>query len=52
MFKKKRRLTCRTCLNCSSKLHPLLGCDEFDVSLDADEFDPALPKFPDKSEKT
>lgn len=33
-------LTCRTCLNCSSKLHPLFCCDELDVSLDVDEFEP------------
>jgi hypothetical protein len=35
------KLTCRTCLNCSSKLHPLFCCDEFEVSLDVDEFEPA-----------
>jgi hypothetical protein len=31
--------TCRTCLNCSSKLQPLFCCDELDVSLDVDEFE-------------
>ena len=31
--------TCLTCLNCSSKLHPLFCCDELDVSLDVDEFE-------------
>lgn len=35
------QLTCRTCLNCSSKLQPLFGCDELEVSLDVDEFEPA-----------
>lgn len=39
----ERPLTCRTCLNCSSKLQPLFCCDEFDVSLDVDEFDSRLP---------
>ena len=34
------KLTCLTCLNCSSKLHPLFCCDELDVSLDVDEFEP------------
>lgn len=36
-------LTCRTCLNCSSKLQPLFCCDELDASLALDEFDSRLP---------
>lgn len=42
-IKKKMLLTCRTCLNCSSKLQPLFCCDEFDVSLADEEFDSGLP---------
>lgn len=40
----KVSLTCLTCLNCSSKLQPLFCWDEFEPSLDVDEFDAGFAK--------